>query len=259
MRKYNYHGNTEMCDSDIISKFDEDIFADILIDTALGVYSAKDAVKLLRKKCGLKMVEFKMINSFELPDFLTERYIELFAVRVASKPKLLEMCVVNKIEGWLDIFCLSGSFITLIECAEDFYKTYNIYANLHSKIKELEEDIKRRELTLEIYHKCFGIQEKMICVERPDKNKEGYVYLINAGDVFKIGVSIDVESRLSYMQTGCPLPMRLVSKYKAQNICKLKIEKALHDYFSEYRLSGEWFDTDISETEFQLLCSLFDK
>lgn len=68
-----------------------------------------------------------------------------------------------------------------------------------------------------------------------------YIYFIQTeggGDLIKIGKSRNVKSRLHSMQTGCPIPMRLLGYFKAND----SMEGALHDEFAEYRVRGEWFE-----------------
>lgn len=80
-------------------------------------------------------------------------------------------------------------------------------------------------------------------VTRPVRPSEGSVYLIKAGDRYKIGVARDVLRRMAQLNAGqSPFPIVLIHcasgwDYKEQ-------ENRLHQKYSEYRVHGEWFEFD---------------
>lgn len=57
-------------------------------------------------------------------------------------------------------------------------------------------------------------------------------------DSVKIGCSEGPESRKQVLQTGNPQKIYLYSCFKGD----FETEKMLHEYFSQYRLTGEWFN-----------------
>lgn len=63
------------------------------------------------------------------------------------------------------------------------------------------------------------------------------VYFIRAGRFVKIGTSTDVLSRLSGVQTGCPIECQIVGLAAGGR----DIERALHEMFAPHRTYGEWF------------------
>lgn len=63
------------------------------------------------------------------------------------------------------------------------------------------------------------------------------LYAIKAGDFVKFGVAFDVMSRLSNLQTGCPLEMKLIGYVEAVPWA----ESAVHSYAQEEHVRGEWF------------------
>jgi hypothetical protein len=63
------------------------------------------------------------------------------------------------------------------------------------------------------------------------------VYVIQCGDMIKIGYSRNVGQRLSQIQTSNPNPVRLVATLPGG----LAEETALHSRFAEFRANGEWF------------------
>lgn len=77
----------------------------------------------------------------------------------------------------------------------------------------------------------------------------GFVYFItpeavlhrqpdDEGRVVKIGFTKSrPEKRLSALQTGCPLPLKLWAYCEGT----YELERAFHETFAELRLHGEWF------------------
>lgn len=66
-----------------------------------------------------------------------------------------------------------------------------------------------------------------------------YVYFARAGEdgLVKIGHAKDVRSRLSSMQTGCPIPLTLLGVLPGGR----EREAELHARFADLRVRGEWF------------------
>jgi T5orf172 domain len=61
------------------------------------------------------------------------------------------------------------------------------------------------------------------------------VYVIGFGPYVKIGVTTNIDARMSGLQT--PEPVKLYALLNGW----AKEERALHTRFAEYRLQGEWF------------------
>ena len=66
-----------------------------------------------------------------------------------------------------------------------------------------------------------------------------YVIQSEAGGPFKVGVSEDVASRLSQLQTGSPFKLKVIDEY---NGVSFEVEKKVHEELKKYRLHGEWFE-----------------
>lgn len=75
--------------------------------------------------------------------------------------------------------------------------------------------------------------------------KHGYVYLVQCGPYYKIGMTSNVVSRLSALQAMNPYPISLI--YQIKTCCPSKIEKEIHDKLSHCRLKGEWFSCGRTE------------
>lgn len=98
-----------------------------------------------------------------------------------------------------------------------------------------------------------------------NKNKIIYLFFIPELNISKIGISRNVNNRLSQLQTGCPYQIKLIKTYSSE--LSTKIERVLHRSFrtkkidsSEYTLIGEWFNLDIdSILKFEEICSEIEK
>lgn len=106
----------------------------------------------------------------------------------------------------------------------------------------------------------------------------GYIYVVRyAGNdsrftkldnLYKIGVATDIKKRLSNSQNEATYlfaPVHLVASYDIQNVSANKLEKYLHDAFSDKRVQletisptgktisvNEWFVVDLDEIERQI-------
>lgn len=74
--------------------------------------------------------------------------------------------------------------------------------------------------------------------------KQGYVYLIQAGDSFrfKIGRSVDPERRIKEIQIGSSVKLKLLCQKNCRDMCVQ--ENRWHELFGASRRHGEWFDLD---------------
>lgn len=58
----------------------------------------------------------------------------------------------------------------------------------------------------------------------------------------KIGLSGDVEKRLSTLQTGSPVDLMIHHKEPVETKQVRKLEKKIHRELNHKRIKGEWFD-----------------
>lgn len=80
-----------------------------------------------------------------------------------------------------------------------------------------------------------------------------YVYVLQSGDYYKIGIARDVQHRISQLQIGNPIQLRHI--FSARKARATDIEKAIHKGFSYKHVRGEWFklsDADIADIRSQL-------
>lgn len=85
---------------------------------------------------------------------------------------------------------------------------------------------------------------------RPD-----FVYLMKAGEFYKIGVSKTPKKRVTRMQTGCPRKIKIIYEFEVQDAYKMEFE--LHRLYQSKRTHGEWF-IDIDEDEFLRAVESYD-
>lgn len=67
----------------------------------------------------------------------------------------------------------------------------------------------------------------------------GWIYFLRAGTSgpIKIGTSVNVDSRIATLQTGCPDELRLIARIRGGS----GVERMLHQKFDRDRIRGEWF------------------
>jgi hypothetical protein len=75
----------------------------------------------------------------------------------------------------------------------------------------------------------------------------GYVYLLQAGPYYKIGVSQDVDKRVEQLATIPPFDLELVCTIPTEDMYGL--ERELHERFDAKRKNGEWFELDEADVE----------
>ena len=75
------------------------------------------------------------------------------------------------------------------------------------------------------------------------------LYIIGGASLYKIGIATDISDRLSSLQIGSPLPLRLLFLFEHPDA--VEIEKYLHTELHEFHSHGEWF-----RLSFKLLCHI---
>jgi predicted GIY-YIG superfamily endonuclease len=75
---------------------------------------------------------------------------------------------------------------------------------------------------------------------------ERFLYLIEFNNKYKIGVSINPEKRLKSFSLGSEA--QIIWKKKFPHV--FKIEKALHNEFSNKKFSNEWFSLNNEDIEY---------
>ena len=89
-----------------------------------------------------------------------------------------------------------------------------------------------------IHPQRFGPTRAHEALGEPKGPTRKLVYLIEAGGLLKIGVSLDPMRRLKSMQTGSPVPLTMLAAIHGGD----REEARLHRLFKPYRREGEWFE-----------------
>lgn len=76
--------------------------------------------------------------------------------------------------------------------------------------------------------------------KRTRRMASGFVYLMTNGDLFKIGVSKDVERRRREIENASGFPVEIVSSGFYDDMLGAELE--FHDRYREMRRRGEWFE-----------------
>lgn len=130
-------------------------------------------------------------------------------------------------------------------------------AELLQIVDEIEIFVKlTNDKEIERHNKEMGDYNKKInkYIESKDsRNKnskytKGLVYLLKSKEdnIYKIGVTTNINKRLPQIATKLPFEIKL--EHKIEHNAIYKLEKFLHEKFDEKRLNGEWFrlsDNDV--------------
>lgn len=91
----------------------------------------------------------------------------------------------------------------------------------------------------------FPIEDLIICKSGgignpPQSNNAGWIYLMRSQGYIKVGKTKDPKLRLATHQIGNPLPIRMLKKFKTNDMNAT--ERKLKHLLSDWRIRGEWFD-----------------
>jgi hypothetical protein len=85
-----------------------------------------------------------------------------------------------------------------------------------------------------------------------DYRGTGVVYLMKSRELYKIGISIEVDKRVKQLTSIIPFGVELIHVIPVNDYERL--EQALHMYYQRKRVNGEWFE--LSEDDVNLIKSL---
>ena len=122
------------------------------------------------------------------------------------------------------------------------FTVYNV-SKIQCKKFSVDELTKWKNFEDEFYDDfCEPPQARSYDVSARKKPSLKYLYfirMVNDGIYYKIGITVNIKKRLETLQTGSPVPLEVVFKYRS--LYAESIEEKLHKYFSHYNTSGEWF------------------
>ena len=83
---------------------------------------------------------------------------------------------------------------------------------------------------------------------------DNFLYIIGNNDqnMYKVGISNNPLSRMRGIQTGCPFPLSIITKYKLNGYSSF-VEKKIHSFLEKdtlvKSLVGEWFSCDVDKID----------
>lgn len=74
----------------------------------------------------------------------------------------------------------------------------------------------------------------------PDMKVNGFVYALRSGPFVKIGRARRADKRIKTLKIQLPFPVEVVNVVPCND--PQIAEKTLHNFFSQWRANGEWFE-----------------
>lgn len=75
--------------------------------------------------------------------------------------------------------------------------------------------------------------------EQERATKAASVYFMQAGEFVKVGVAIDIKTRMAMLQIGCPYSIKLLHCFQSEDA--YADESSIHGELARYHFRGEWF------------------
>lgn len=119
------------------------------------------------------------------------------------------------------------------------------------------EIAKKSNMSRTQVYKCLeslqlkGILElrRTIKTPRPTQKTKGIIYIVRAGDAYKIGMTTKpMKYRLRSIQANCPLKVELIHTIPSDDAFTL--EGYLHSHFKSQRIRYEWFSLTGDDIDF---------
>ena len=126
------------------------------------------------------------------------------------------------------IALLPSEWETLIDGVNKYYASHPT-----ERIIQHNEMVERREI---------AAHEGAMQGRHIRRSQEGWVYVLRAGEYYKIGRSKTPKQRYEELATLPPWPTEMVHTIETKDRCQLEAE--LHSKFADKRKRGEWFELD---------------
>ena len=86
----------------------------------------------------------------------------------------------------------------------------------------------------------FTIEEFLNHIDEPEPTDAGFIYVLCAGNgYYKIGKTVDPESRLKSYATHLPESPEIITVRRVNSMAKF--EEGLHEFYHQYHIRREWF------------------
>lgn len=138
---------------------------------------------------------------------------------------------IDEVEQFKRMYALSKEDIAgldyFISCAKNAYTQYKILRELIIQAEDIKSD------------KFIDFVSNLNLPKKPDKNWKTYILIDKDSDFVKIGRTENIKQRLATLKNSSGRDLELFYLFNSN------IEANLHDLFSEFRKSGEWFCVSI--------------
>ena len=150
----------------------------------------------------------------------------------------------NKNKKLGSIFKVSATTIKMAKAIYRYNKDLAVALSNGNKllIRSASGEVVTTSAISTIYKAVLAGDTLAISINKADR--KGVVYFITDGTYTKIGVSNNVNHRLSILQVANPLELSIVKTIESNTPYKLEAE--LHEKYKEYSIRGEWFKLDLS-------------
>ena len=164
---------------------------------------------------------------------------------------LVESDVIDECEDFQYSQKISSTVEVVVHgCVYDgsaFIRCYEKNLETNNKITVLAERKITKQLGIKDYIKSLvdhylinnGIKLSLIPLS--------FIYFIKADRFIKIGVSNNPPKRISTIKTGNPFDCEFIGCVMVESKYAYTLESLLHDYFINYRESGEWFSMSVDD------------
>jgi hypothetical protein len=117
-----------------------------------------------------------------------------------------------------------------------------------------KEDAERYVLWLETYSRVmtrlWSVEYKLRTQPKQSKPRttEGFVYLIQGSNAYKIGRAKDPNNRIKTFNVRLPFEVEYLHLIETPDMYTL--ESQLHQRFASKRVNGEWFRLDMQDIDY---------
>ena len=159
-------------------------------------------------------------------------------------PLMLDVCPIKANEDGTIYHLLRnslGEIVTLYELLEILAALKPFYDWMPDReILRQNETMRENRIAREQRHRTPRATE----TPTPE---HGFVYVLQAGEFYKIGVSKHVDSRIKQLATLPPFDLELICTIETADMYGL--EKVMHMRFDHVRVKGEWFELDSHDVD----------
>lgn len=142
-------------------------------------------------------------------------------------------------EEYFALFDNSGLFVSFYELLEILTAVKPFYDTFSDKII-----LEHNQKIIDSWDNGDG---NVAPTEKPARRTNGFIYILQAGPYFKIGIAQNVDARIKQLATLPPFDLVLVHTIETEDMYSL--ESGLHSRFEAKRKNGEWFELDEEDVE----------